>query len=1092
MVKPTTVQYKLQVSFVTNLPTPLTSFVGRKREIAKVKQLLTTTRLLTLTGVGGCGKTRLAIRLATDFADARTFKHGVCWVDLASLSDPTLVPQAIAKALAMPEVPKQPLIETLSNSLRAKHLLLVLDNCEHLASACAQLVETLLQASPNLKILATSRERLAVPGESAWLVPSLSMPDARQLSQQPQDLATTLPYYDAVRLFVERAASILPSFTLAEENAAAVLQVCQRLDGIPLALELAATRVNVLTVEQIAARLDDRFALLASGNRMAVIPRHQTLRAAIDWSYDLLSEQERALFQRLSVFAGGFTLEAAEAICSGKGVERGEILDLLSQLVDKSLVVAQTQERLEARYYLLETIRQYAHEKLVESAEEMSLRHRHSNWFLKLAEHAESESRGQQQLEWLDQLESEHDNFGAALTSSQYALSDQVEARLRLAGALAWFWNLRGYWHEGRGWLETLISRSDSAPSWLRAKALYGIAELAWREGDHIAARSHLEESVRMWEETLTQVKHAPVSSTSETERGAASRLAKRGLAYSMALLGTVSFEQGGSASVARQLLEEALNLFREVDDKWGTAFALNALGDIAIYQSNFALARDQLEEGLRLFREIGDRWGSAGNMNRLAMVALNQGNHDVARALLEEALPIHRAVGEKRFFALSLAQLGEVLRSQGDYEGARGFYAESLTLFRELGAQRSIASSLNNLGYVALYQRDYRQSATLFAEGLTLCRSVNDWRVVAPALDGVAGLAGRIGDESPVPGSRELELAARLFGAAQALLDPIGVVFAAGDRGDHERNLALVRARLDEAIFATEWKKGRMMPVEEAIREAIRFASQVQDQYRFIRALVAGAPRTILRITALGPAQVYRDGCALGSSDWVYAKAKELLFYLLFHPASTKEQIGLALWPDASPQQLHSNFRMAIYHLRRALGGRDWIVFENNSYTFNRSLNYWLDVEAFEAHIGEALKVQAEDAERAMHHLEEAVKLCRGELLEDVLSADWCLLRREELRRKYLQALLTFGQLLFAVSRYARAAEMYLQVIACDSYLEEAHRELMRCYARQGERGLALQHYHTLVQMMHDELGSSPAPETILVFERLQKGEDI
>src|SRR5918997_3914016 len=343
-----------------NLPLQLTSFVGREREIAEARDLLAEQRLLTLTGPGGCGKTRLALKAAAELAER--FEDGVWLVELASLSDPALVPQTVAFALGMREQPGRLLTDTLSEYLELKKMLLVLDNCEHLVEACAQLAEALLRACPNLRILATSREALGITGETGWLVPSLSLPDPRYLP--PVD---ELPRYEAARLFIERAAAMLPTFELTDRNAAAVARLCRGLDGIPLAIELAAARVKVLSVEQIAERLHDRFRLLTLGSRTA-LPRHRTLRATIDWSHDLLSEEEKVLFRRLSVFVGGFALGAAEAVCVGEDLEENEVLDLLSHLVDKSLVVMQERGG-GMRYGLLETVRQYGREKLEESGE---------------------------------------------------------------------------------------------------------------------------------------------------------------------------------------------------------------------------------------------------------------------------------------------------------------------------------------------------------------------------------------------------------------------------------------------------------------------------------------------------------------------------------------------------------------------------------------------------------------------------------------------------------------------------------------------------------------------------------------------------
>jgi predicted ATPase/class 3 adenylate cyclase len=385
-----------------NLPIQLTSFIGRTREIAEVKRLLCTARLVTLTGAGGAGKTRLALQAVADMVES--YRDGVWLAEFAPIADPALVPKTVASALNVPEQPGRDLTETLVDALRLKAPLLLLDNCEHLLAACRDLAAALLRKCPQVRILATSREGLGVPGETVWRVPSLSVPEDIRHIPGPTELVG----YDAVRLFVDRAVTTTPGFTVTSKNALAVAQVCRRLDGIPLAIELAAARVKVLAVEQIAARLDDRFRLLTGGSK-TVLPRQQTLGAAIDWSYHLLSETERLLLGRLSVFAGGWPLDAAEGVCAGGNVEATDILDLLTSLVDKSLVLAETQCG-EARYRLLETVRQYARDRLAEAGEEADVRTRHRAWYVALAERAEKEPRGPRQRIWR-----EHENLRAAL-----------------------------------------------------------------------------------------------------------------------------------------------------------------------------------------------------------------------------------------------------------------------------------------------------------------------------------------------------------------------------------------------------------------------------------------------------------------------------------------------------------------------------------------------------------------------------------------------------------------------------------------------------------------------------------------------------
>ena len=433
-----------------NLPLQLTSFIGREREIDEVKHLLTTTRLLTLTGAGGCGKTRLALQVAADAPGV--YPDGVWLGELAALSDPALVPHAVASAVGAREIPGSTVTESLVGYLRTRTLLLVLDNCEHVVGAAAELVDALLRSCPGVRILATSREPLGSAGETTWRVPSLAVPPHSAVGELDLEHLTQ---YETVQLFIDRALAALPGFVVTSQNAAALAEICRRLDGIPLAIELAAARVRAFSVDQIAARLDDRFRLLTAGQRTAM-PRQQTLRATVDWSYMLLSDPERALLRRLSVFAGGWAFEAAEAVAAGDGIHTYAVLDLLPQLVDKSLVIAEEQ-RGAVRYRLLETIRQYARDRLQEAGEAERTRDRHLTYFLQLAEEAEPKLRGSEDRLFLVRLEEEHANLRLAL---EWGLTPSArgDAALRLSGALTWFWWLRSYHDEGRRWLARALA----------------------------------------------------------------------------------------------------------------------------------------------------------------------------------------------------------------------------------------------------------------------------------------------------------------------------------------------------------------------------------------------------------------------------------------------------------------------------------------------------------------------------------------------------------------------------------------------------------------------------------------------------------
>lgn len=638
-----------------NLPLELSSFVGREKELAEVKRLLEDSRLLTLTGPGGCGKTRLALAAAGELAER--FGDGVWLAELASLSDPDLVRRAVASALGVREQPGNPSTEVLSGHLRDKKMLLILDNCEHLVEACAVLAEALLLTCPHLRILSTSREALGIAGETRLTVPSLSLPDPRHLPTV-EDVAR----YEAASLFLDRAKTVKPEFALTPQNATAVAQICYRLDGIPLAIELAAARTQVLSVEQISARLDDRFTLLTGGGRTA-LARQRTLRAAMDWSYELLSEEERALLRRLSVFAGGFTLEAAEAVCSGDPDEEREsgeeVLDLLALLVDKSLVVVGEQGE-EARYRLLETIRQYGQEKLERSGEAAEIRRRHADFLMKLAEEAGPELKGPRQGEVLERLETEHDNLRSAMR--RLLEEDRTEAAARLAWALWLFWFHQGHQDEGRRWIEEVLTKGDALSTDLRAKAIYAEGAMSWG-----------------------------LLESSETIR----------------------------------LLEESLALFRQAGDRHGEALALGAVGVPTLQRGDVERATALLQESIELSRDVGDKWETGFMLAHLGMIALDRGEHARAARTFEESLALSRETGHKFSGCISLTNLARAEQARGDHERAAELYAEGLKLAFEISDRANAAYCLEGLAGAADARGEPERAARMFGVAEALLEAV-------------------------------------------------------------------------------------------------------------------------------------------------------------------------------------------------------------------------------------------------------------------------------------------------------------------------------------------------------------------------------
>jgi predicted ATPase/DNA-binding winged helix-turn-helix (wHTH) protein len=660
-----------------NLPQQLTSFIGREKEIAQIKELLGTTRLLTFVGAGGCGKTRLAMQVAGDLLES--YSDGIWLVELAALAEPGLVPQTVANILGLKEQPGENLTETIIERLASRHLLLVLDNAEHLLTACAEFADVALRRCAQLIILVTSRERLGIAGELTYRVPSLSVPDPKW-DATPEGLSA----YESARLFIERARLQRPHFAVTLQNASALASVCHRLDGIPLAIELVAPRVRSMSMEEVNRRLDQRFGLLTGGSRTA-LPRHRTLRAMIDWSYDLLSDAEQALLCRLSVFCGGWTLDAAEQVCVGEGVDNVQLLDLLTSLADKNLVVADEQGG-DTRYGLLETVRHYALEHLRERDREAPWRGRHLMYFLALAEEAEPQLTGSDQQAWLDRLEAEHENLRSALVWSSATTGD-ASLGLRLAAALWRFWWLRGYLSEGR---TLLVGRLASATGTrllaARSMALFGAGILAWQQGDYPASRALQEESLAI-------------------RRKLGDR---RAIASSLNSLGIVVSEQGDQGA-ARVFHEESLAISRDLGDRRETANALANLGNEAIFPGDFAAARMLHEESLAIRRELGHRWGIAASLTNLAVVARKQGDYLLARALSQESLAICRELGDRIGTAGCLGEMGLILCDQGDYRSAQTLLKESLAIFLELGDQRGIVEALEGLAYAFSLDRPRR-----------------------------------------------------------------------------------------------------------------------------------------------------------------------------------------------------------------------------------------------------------------------------------------------------------------------------------------------------------------------------------------------
>jgi predicted ATPase/DNA-binding SARP family transcriptional activator len=791
----------------TNLPTQPTALIGRERELAQVRDRLASDEfaILTLTGPGGTGKTRLALQAAAD--SLGHFPSGTFFVALAPVSDPELVVPTIAQVLGL-RVPRgRALMQVLADYLAERKLLLVLDNVEHLVAA-APAVAKLVAEAPGLKILATSREPLHVSGERVFPVPPLEVPE---IGLGDWDVIAA---NEAVGLFVERAQAIRPDFELTEANADAVATISRSLDGLPLAIELAAARVVLFPPAALLARLDERLTVLTGGARDRP-QRHQTLRATLDWSYDLLSEPRRRLFARLAVFAGGWTLEAAEIVCNGDL----EVLDGLASLIDKSLVRLEGSEE-EPRFAMLETVREYALEKLRESGEERELRDRHLAWSLAFAERAEPELRGPEQKAWLDRLHAELDNFRAAFDWSQ--TQEETEASLRLGSALLEFWIVRADWGEGREWVERALALPGEADPAVRTQALRAAAELADVLSDYAAATRHFEESLVM-----------------------ARALGDR-RAIAEALMGLAhEAERVGRGASARPLLEESVTIFRELGDEPSLA---RSLGGLAWLEQDYRRARRIWNETLAIRRRLGNRESVGWAVLQVGFSAQCEGDYAAATAAYEECLSIGRELGYKRLIARSLTQLGEAALLQFDLGEARLLYDESLPLWRETGHRSGLVDSLRGLGNVARLEGDGEGATSFLQESLAVCQEIGSPGGEAAALQslgdlvrargelqeaarlhrealalwkemedvgGAASALWRLGELAIVEGRSEA--AAQLLGASEALRERVGATVPPCDSRDYEQAVAQAQAGLDSETFEAAWKAGRLLELADA-----------------------------------------------------------------------------------------------------------------------------------------------------------------------------------------------------------------------------------------------------------------------------------
>lgn len=835
------------------LPPQVTRFFGREGEIKRLAERLSSVtppacRLATLSGAGGSGKTRLALEVAGRLLEA--YSGAVWFVPLADLRDARQIPDAIADVLRLPRSPNVEPMEQVVEFLNGNGVqifrysgvgeavrppttdhqpssLLVLDNMEHLLAAerrksedGAAVVRALLDRVPTLTCLVTSRQPLGLSDEREFPVLPLPTPESepqrhgdteegkREEGKGKSDSLTPntqypipnaqhrtpaqLMQFSSVQLFVDRAQAVRPDFQVTDRNAAAIAELCCRLEGIPLAIELAAARAKVLTPAQMLAQLERRFDFLVSRKRDAT-ERHRSLWAAVEWSYRLLSPDLRRFFARLSVFRGGWTVEAAQEVC-----EEPLALDYLEYLQEGSLVLAEETEE-GMRFRMLETLREYAEEQLP-LLDRTSIKRRHLSFFLALAEEAEPQLAGSVQKRWLNRLEMEHDNLRAALYGWQADASGDAMVGLRLAAALWRFWMIRGYLSEGRKWFSDTLSDSRACKQTKeRSNALNGAGILASQQGDYTSARALCEESL-----------------TIERELGD-----KQGMASRLGNLGNVARSQADYVQ-ARSLLEECLAVHQELGDRKGIALSLNNLAIVANYQGDYDAAQALNREALAIRRELGDKAGMADTLTNFGNLAKNQGDYASAHSLYAESLSLREELVDRHGIAASLHGLGAVAYHQGDYAEARSFYERALTMNRETGNRAWEANNLNDLGIVAHAQSDYASARALFKESLAIKRVLENKQGIAALLESLASLAAAETQSTVHDPQSAMQRGARLWGAAERLREEIGAPLPPNGREWYDQKVAAVQTALGEERFRRAWVMGKNMTMEQAIAYAL------------------------------------------------------------------------------------------------------------------------------------------------------------------------------------------------------------------------------------------------------------------------------
>ncbi len=801
-----------------NLPVQLTSFIGRDVEKKFLKELIKQTHLLTLTGTGGAGKTRLALQFGADLID--DFANGVWLIELAAISQPGSISEGITKSLGITEVPNKSLENTIIDFLKDKEILLILDNCEHLINASAVITEKLLINCPKLKIIATSREALKCSGEQIYNVPSLEIPDSIETSPDK------LSQYEAVRLFIERALLVNSNFRVNNDNAPSLAQICFRLDGIPLGIELAATWIKVLPLEEINERLNDRFNFLTGGKRTA-LHRQYTLKATIDWSYDLLTEDEKILWNRLSVFAGGWSLEAAESVCSDEKIKSHEILMLLISLAEKSIISYEQEHR---RYRMLETIKQYGKEKLEQSGEAGKILSNDLSFFVRLAEHTQQFYYGPEEKNILKTLDIENDNLESVLN---FAMDNkEYEKGLRLAGALGYFWERRSHFIKGERWLSFFINQNINAENNILAPALFQLGKLSIHLGKIDASIKSQERCLAIFRET-------------GNKSGAAKCL------YQLGYMETLQ----GKYGIAVEHLQEAMILYQELEKKSGIVSCYMVLGDLEGDKGDLKNAKRHYEKALLISRESGNKSGAAASLWRLGYIGVEQGLYQKAREFFEESLEIFRVLSDISNIAYCLRCIGEVEIYEGNFTKAKNHLIQSEELYRKREEYKlGIGDCLFLYGLIYFLQKDYEKAMDLFKKALNIFREYTDKLFINETLRCIGKIDIALGQiqnarktfhqcltESIESGYKNnvlrnilsfahlnslegnLQIAAILFGNVRSIIEELGFALRIYDKDSFEELNSVLKKNFTGEELSEYHSQGKAMTLEQAGEFALK-----------------------------------------------------------------------------------------------------------------------------------------------------------------------------------------------------------------------------------------------------------------------------